>query len=122
MGISKMDRIPLIGALMLLCLVLVSGVSFSSPQSPPKVFALRGQVVAVNTKETPDILVIRVTTKKGKEMIIGAMVPEHIGMTRSGTAVPFKRVAVGDTVELTFVMTKDGAEAREIHLLGKEKP
>jgi|GEM_PF-5645520 len=119
-----MPRIPFINALILFCMVLAPGASFPSPtpQNPPKVFAIRGQVVAVNTKVTPEILMVRVVTKNRKEMIIGAMVPEHVQVTLSGMVLPFKRVAIGDAVELTFVMTKDGAEAREIHLLTKDGP
>lgn len=75
-----------------------------------------GQVVAVNTKDTPNVIVISATTAKNEELIVGATVGGQVPVTRGKQAVTLQEIQVGESVTLKYVKTLEGLEARSIHV------
>ena len=79
-----------------------------------KARTVRGEVMALNTEADPEIVVLRVITKGGAEMVVGALVHNDTKIEKKGKAVPLGQLVEGDTVVLRYEITKDGALARTI--------
>ena len=94
--------------------VLVWGFIMLQVEASQIVVSVRGQVVAVNTVDDPRVMIIRVATEGGPEMIIGAIVPDETEITQEGKSIRLDALVAGETLVLTYVMTKDGARARSI--------
>ena len=75
---------------------------------------LQGEILALNTKEVPQILVMRVTTKTGAEMVIGALVDDKTKIEKEGKSVSLEELNEGERVILTYKRTKEGALAKSI--------
>lgn len=73
-----------------------------------------GEVTAVNTTDVPQIVVIRVMTKSGEEMIIGALIEEKTRIKKQGKSVKLDQVAEGDKILLAYKRTPKGVLARSI--------
>jgi hypothetical protein len=92
----------------------VTGLSLPSVEASDKAAKLRGEVMALNTKEVPQILVMRVMTKAGAEMVVGALVDDKTRIEKKGESVTLDQLVEGDRVTLTYKITKEGALARTI--------
>jgi hypothetical protein len=92
----------------------VAGWSLSSVEARDTSAKLQGEVIALNTKEVPQILVLRVMTKTGAEMVVGALVDEKTRIEKNGKSVPLDQLSEGERVTLTYKKTKEGALARAI--------
>jgi hypothetical protein len=92
----------------------VTGWSLSSVEAGNSSAKVGGEVIAVNTKEAPKILILRVMTKTGGEMVVGALVDEKTRIEKDGKSVPLDQLSEGERVTLTYKKTKEGALARTI--------
>ena len=77
---------------------------------------VRGEVVAVNTQDTPSIIVVKAMTAKKQEMIVGATVDKGVQITRGSQRVSLGDIKTGEVVELQYVKHQDGLAARSIHV------
>ncbi len=75
---------------------------------------VNGEVLAVNTYDTPNTIVLRTLTAKNKELIVGATVDSGADIKRGTQTVSLGDIQVGDKVMLTYVKTPDGLVARSI--------
>ena len=94
--------------------ILVWGFVMLQAEASQIVVSVRGQVVAVNTVDDPRVMIMRVATEGGPEMIIGAIVPDETEITKEGKPIRLDDLVAGETLVLTYVMTTDGAMARTI--------
>ena len=92
----------------------VTGLSLSSVEASDNAAKLQGEVMSLNTKEVPQILVMRVMTKAGAEMVVGALVDDKTRIEKKGKSVTLEQLVEGDRVTLTYKKTKEGALARTI--------
>ena len=83
-------------------------------EATDKIVTLKGDVLAVNAKDSPQILMMQVLVMGGKEMIVGALVQDDTKISRKGKSVTLGQVTEGDTIVLTYERTKEGALARTI--------
>ena len=79
------------------------------------VHRVTGEVVAVNTSETPHVIVVKAMIGKEEDMIVGATVGQDVPITRRGKPVGLAALKVGESVVLTYVKNRDGLVAKEIH-------
>ncbi len=92
----------------------VTGWSLSSVEARDPSGKLQGEVIALNAQEAPQILVLRVLTKTGSEMVVGALIDEKTRIEKNGMSVPLDQLNEGERVTLTYKKTKEGALARTI--------
>ena len=90
------------------------GLPLSSVEAGGKAGKLEGEVMALNTKDAPQIMVMRVVTKSGAEMVVGALVNDATKIEKKGQAVALGQLVEGDKVILTYERTKEGALAKTI--------
>ena len=88
--------------------------TLSSAEAREKGAKLQGEIMALNTTEVPQILVMRVTTKTGAEMVIGALVNDETRIEKEGKSVSLEQLKEGERVILTYKRTKEGALAKSI--------
>lgn len=77
---------------------------------------VRGEVVAVNVTDFPQVIVVKTMTAKQQEMIVGATVESGATITRGKERVTLNSIMVGEPVELTYVKSQEGLVARSIHV------
>ena len=94
----------------------VTGLSLSSVEARDKGAKLQGEIIALNTNEVPQIMVMRVMTKTGAEMVVGALVDAKTRIEKEGKSVTLDQLIEGERVTLTYKRTKDGALARTISI------
>lgn len=94
----------------------VTGWSLSSVEARDTSKKLQGEIIALNTKEAPQILVLRVMTKTGAEMVVGALVDNKTRIEKKGKSVPLDLLSEGERVTLTYKKTKEGALAKTISI------
>jgi hypothetical protein len=92
----------------------VTGLSLSNVDASDKSAKFQGEVIALNTKEVPQILVLRVITKSGAEMVVGALVDDKTKIQKKGKTVSLHQLSEGERVTLTYKRTREGALARTI--------
>lgn len=92
----------------------VTGLSLSLVEANDKAAKLRGEIMALNTQEVPQIMVMRVVTKTGAEMVVGALVDDKTRIEKKGKSVTLGQLIEGEMVTLTYRKTKEGALARTI--------
>ncbi len=102
----------------LLVIVGVSGpaVPLAGAETGPGVRSVRGQVVAVNVKDMPQVIVIKAMTADKKELIVGATVDSGAEIVRGSQRVALKDIKVGESVQLTYSKNPDGLVARSIRV------
>ena len=92
----------------------VTELSLSNAEAGDKGAKLQGEIMALNTKEVPQIMVMRVMTKTGTEMVVGALVDDKTKIERAGKSVTLDQLREGERVTLTYKRTKEGALAKTI--------
>lgn len=105
------------------CIATILGVglatataSLGQEVSKPAVRTVRGEVVAVNIKDSPQVIVVKAMTAKRQELIVGATVESGTAITRGKARVSLDSIKIGDSVALTYVKSLDGLAARSIHV------
>ncbi len=93
--------------------VLTPPVGAASGEAVRKV---RGEVVAVNTQDSPSVIVVKAMTAKKQELIVGATVDQNVKITRGNQRVALGDIKTGEVVELQYVKHEDGLAARAIHV------
>ena len=66
----------------------VTGGSLSNVEARDTSAKLQGEVMALNAKEAPQILVLRVMTKTGAEMVVGALVDDKTRIEKKESLCP----------------------------------
>ena len=107
----RIKKVFIIG---LLLLGLVTGGFPSIIDAKGKARTVRGEVMALNTEADTQIVVLRVITKGGVEMVVGALVSKDTKIEKKGKAATLGQLVEGDKVILTYEITRDGALARTI--------
>jgi len=92
----------------------VTGWSLAHVEARDTSAKVQGEVLALNTKEAPQILVLRVMTKTGAEMVVGALVDDKTRIEKKGKSVPLDQLSEGERVTLTYKKTNEGALAKTI--------
>lgn len=75
---------------------------------------VNGEVLAVNTYDTPNTIVLRTVTARNRELIVGAAVDSDADIKRGTQPVSLGDIQVGEKVMLTYVKTPEGLVARSI--------
>lgn len=106
---------------LLLGLALIVGltgtaVSLAKEAKDQVVWTVRGEVVAVNVRDFPQVIVVKTMTAKKQELIVGATVESGANITRGKERVSLNSIKVGDSVDLTYVKSMDGLVARSINV------
>ena len=94
----------------------VAGFFQSIGEATDNIATLTGEVLAVNHKDSPQIVMMQVRVRGGKEMIVGALVQDETRISRKEKSVTLDQVIEGDTIVLTYERTKEGALARTIRV------
>lgn len=76
---------------------------------------VRGEVVAVNAADHPQVIVIKSMTAKKEELIVGAVVEAGTVITRGKRKVTLDNLKVGEPVDVACLKLEDGLVARSIH-------
>ena len=97
--------------LMVQCLSLASSLA---AEATPRV--VRGEVVAVNVKADPNVIVVSVILPNKEELIVGTTVPPGTEVTRKAKAVPLADVKSGENVILSYLKNATGLVARSVHV------
>lgn len=105
--------------LRLISLVVVGGMLLTLPlqavaSSGGHARKVNGEVLAVNTYDTPNTIVLRTMTGNNRELVVGATVDSGADIKRGREAVGLGDIRVGEKVVLTYVKTPDGLVARSI--------
>lgn len=77
---------------------------------------MQGEVVAINSLDSPAILVMKALTQQKEELIVGALVQPGTRISRGGREVSLGAIKLGDTVVLTYVKKAEGASAVAIQV------
>lgn len=77
---------------------------------------VQGEVVTVNLQSTPNVIVIKVLLPSKQEMIVGATVGAGVSITRGKEAIGLDGITAGQTVNLTYVKSENGLDARSIQV------
>ncbi len=75
---------------------------------------VNGEVLAVNTYDSPNTIVLRTMTGQNRELIVGATVDLGADIKRGTQPISLGDIQVGEKVILTYVKTLDGLVARSI--------
>ncbi len=94
----------------------VAVVPFATAASEGKVLTVKGEVVAVNLKVDPQIIVVKAMTQSKQELIVGATIEKGATITRGKKAAKLADIKVGEAVDLTYLKNADGLVARSIHV------
>jgi hypothetical protein len=86
------------------------------PDAGAEVRSVRGQVVAVNVTDSPQVIVVKAMTPDKKELIVGATVDSGAEITRGNQRITLKDVKVGESAQLTYTKSPDGLAARSIRI------
>lgn len=96
-------------------LVFLSGTLEVWGAAPPMV-TVSGRVVAVNSTDSPGIVVVEVITRQGQVKIVGALVDKKTEIRRKGRSATLTDIREGEPIEVTYIGSRDGALARRITL------
>ena len=102
--------------MMLLVAMTLILVPFASTASEGKILTVKGEVMAINLKVDPQIIVVKAMTQNKQELIVGATVEKGATITRGKKQVKLTDIKVGETVDLTYLKNADGLVARSIHV------
>ncbi|MGH7207316.1 MAG: hypothetical protein ACREI2_14035 [Nitrospiraceae bacterium] len=91
-------------------------VPFANAASEGKVLTVKGEVVAINLKVDPQIIVVKAMTQNKQELIVGATLEKGATITRGKKPVALADIKVGEAVDLTYLKNADGLVARSIHV------
>lgn len=99
-------------------LLLIAGVvgTLASVPSAASERSVRGEVVAVNVKDSPPVIVLKTTTANREELIVGATVDSRTVVTRGKDRVDLGAIKVGEEAAMTYLKNPDGLLARSIHV------
>ncbi len=109
-------RRGLFWALMVILGVSGAAVPFAGAETGPAVRSVRGEVVAVNVKDSPQVIVVKAMTPDRKELIVGATVDSGAEITRGSQRITLKDIKVGESAQLTYTKNPDGLVARSIRV------
>lgn len=101
------------GAVGLAILCAAAPALWAEPLSASR--TVHGKVVAVNVKDSPQVVVIKAMTPKQEELIVGATVAAEAKVTRGKQAIRLDALQPGESVDLTYVKHEGGLVARSIH-------
>jgi len=102
------------GLAMVLALLWTTALS-AQAESKASVRTVRGEVVAVNVQDSPNVIVVKAMAGKQQEFIVGATIAADTKVMRGKQSVALSQLKVGETVDLTYVKQEDGLVARSIH-------
>ena len=74
------------------------------------------EFVAVNVKDDPHVIVVKVAMPNKEELIVGATVPPDTHVTREKRSVTLADIKTGERVVLGYLKQSDGLTARSIHV------
>lgn len=77
---------------------------------------VRGEVVAINVNDSPNVIVVKTMTVTNKELIVGATVESGAEITRGSKPVSLSAIKVGESVVLTYIKNENGLIARSVHV------
>jgi hypothetical protein len=100
----------------MLCLTVGSVESSARAAGPATMRIVRGEVVAVNLKDDPHVIVVKVTMLNKEELIVGATVSPDTQVTRGKQSVALADIQMGERVVLGYLKQPDGLTARSIHV------
>ncbi len=95
--------------------VMWAAAPWAGAESKAVARAVRGEVVAVNVGDSPNVIVVTVMKGSKGESIVGATVGADTKIMRGKQKVGLDALKVGESVELTYVKQDDGLVARSIH-------
>lgn len=95
--------------------VMCAAVQSVSAESKAAVRAVRGDVVAINVQDNPNVIVVKAMKGSKNELIVGATVGADTKIMRGKEKVGLDALKAGESVELTYVKQDDGLVARSIH-------
>src|SRR5436853_4275728 len=115
-GVMRMFTAKALSGMILVVVMPVVLVPFALAASEGKVLTVKGNVVAVNLKADPQIIVVKAMTQNKQELIVGATIGKGATITRGEKPVKLVDVKVGEVVDLTYHKNVDGLVARSIHV------
>ena len=78
--------------------------------------SITGTIIAVNTTDTPNTIVLKAFNKEKEELIVGATVHPEVEIFRGKKNVPLGSLKEGETVRLVYSKTLEGLVAHAIHV------
>ncbi len=108
-------RLLAVALLLLGCAVAIIPPDRADATQPSHLKA-RGQVVAVNVQDIPNVIVVKSITAKKREMIVGATVDADVTIMRGNRHVSLENIKIGESVDLVYVKTPEGLVARSIRI------
>ena len=98
--------------------ILVAGVvgTLMSVPTAASERTVRGEVVAVNVKDSPPVIVLKTMTANNEELIVGATVDSGTVITRGKERVTLGAIKVGEQAAMIYLKNPDGLLARSIHV------
>lgn len=100
----------------MLLAMIVGLVPCADAASEGKLLTVKGEVVAVNLKVDPQVIVVKAMTRNKQELIVGATIEKGATITRGSRPVKLADIKVGEAVDLTYLKNADGLVARSIHV------
>lgn len=115
-GAIMKARRALLWAMMVIVGVSGAAVPFVGAETGLAVRSVRGEVVAVNVKDSPQVIVVKAMTPDKKELIVGATVDSGAEITRGSQRITLEDIKVGESAQLTYTKNPDGLVARSIRV------
>lgn len=103
----------------LISLVVLFTIGLQAPAAATEKdnLAVRGKVIAVNVKDSPNVILLRAMTgSRNQEVIVGATVHPEVEITRGVRRVRLHSIRVGEVVDLIYTKTLEGLVAQSIHV------
>lgn len=103
-------------SLIVLCTIGL-GIPIGATVTEKDNLAFRGKVIAVNVKDSPNVIVLKAMTgPRNEEVVVGATVHPEVEITRGVRRVQLHSIRVGDVVDLIYTKTLEGLVAQSIHV------
>src|SRR5437763_16861103 len=115
-GVMRMCTAKALSGMILVVVMPVVLVPCALAASEGKVLTVKGNVVAVNLKSDPQIIVVKAMTQNKQELIVGATIGKGATITRGNKPVKLAEIKIGEAVDLRYLKNADGLVARSIHL------
>ena len=103
-------------ALVWMAMVIMGVSGVVVPVAGAEVRSVRGQVVAVNVTDSPQVIVVKAMTPDKKELIVGATVDSGAEITRGNQRITLKDIKIGESAQLTYTKSPDGLAVRSIRV------
>ena len=110
-----MKRVWKYNAIFLVVFLFLTGVSFAQDNKAIKRWVI-GTVIATDTRAIPNTIVVNTKDWKGRDLTVGAQVPNDTEITVNGKSAALQSVKAGDKVSMVYLRETTRVVAKKIEV------